>query len=95
MSNTLTPVSAVADPDALDIEVRVDDVVVQRASTADLVRPVARLIADVTQFMSFEAGDMLLVGAPHDAPRVRAGQRYDIRIVQVGTLGNTLAAAAL
>ncbi|WAI86180.1 MULTISPECIES: fumarylacetoacetate hydrolase family protein [Achromobacter] len=94
MGDTLTPASAVADPNALDIEVRVDGVVVQRASTADLVRPVARLIADVTQFMSFEAGDMLLVGAPHDAPRVRAGQRYDIRIVQVGMLGNTLAAAA-
>jgi len=66
---------------------------VQRACTADLVRPVARLIADVTQFMSFDAGDMLLVGAPYDAPRLRAGQRYDIRISQVGTLGNRLAAA--
>ena len=94
MGDTLTPVSAVADPDALDIEVSVDGVVVQRATTADLVRPVARLIADVTQFMSFEAGDILLVGTPHDAPRVRAGQRYDIRIEQVGTLGNMLAAAA-
>lgn len=89
----LAPAAAVADPDALDIEVSVDGKVVQRASTADLLRPVARLIADVTEFMSFEAGDMLLTGAPHDAPRVRAGQRYDIRISQVGSLGNRLAAA--
>ncbi|MCY1516214.1 hypothetical protein D9M68_508340 [compost metagenome] len=64
----------------------------QRASTAGLIRPVARLIADVTQFMSLEAGDILLVGAPPGAPRARAGQRYDIRIAQVGTLGNPLAA---
>ncbi|CUJ25089.1 fumarylacetoacetate hydrolase family protein [Achromobacter kerstersii] len=91
----LAPASAIANPDALDIEVWVDGVVAQRASTADLVRPVARLIADVTQFMSFEAGDMLLVGTPHDAPRLRAGQRYDIRIAQVGTLGNSLAAATV
>lgn len=89
----LTPTAAVANPDALDIEVHVDGVLAQRASTADLIRPVARLIADVTQFMSFDAGDILLVGAPHDAPRARAGQRYDIRIAQVGTLGNSLAAA--
>ncbi|MNX59576.1 Homoprotocatechuate catabolism bifunctional isomerase/decarboxylase [compost metagenome] len=89
----LAPAAAVADPDALEIEVSVDGKVVQRASTADLLRPVARLIADVTEFMSFEAGDMLLTGAPHDAPRVRAGQRYDIRISQVGSLGNRLAAA--
>ncbi|MBB1595799.1 fumarylacetoacetate hydrolase family protein [Achromobacter sp. UMC46] len=89
----LAPAAAVADPDALDIEVHVDGVLAQRASTADLVRPVARLIADVTQFMSFEAGDMLLVGAPYDPPRLGAGQRYDIRIHQVGTLGNRLAAS--
>ncbi|QVQ27459.1 fumarylacetoacetate hydrolase family protein [Achromobacter deleyi] len=88
----LAPAAAVGDPDALDIEVSVDGQVVQRASTADLLRPVARLIADVTEFMSFEAGDMLLTGAPHNAPRVGAGQRYDIRISQVGTLGNRLAA---
>ncbi len=69
-----------------------DGVVRQRASTADLLRPVARLIADVTEFMSFDAGDILLVGTPHDAPRARAGQRYDIRIAQVGALGNALAA---
>lgn len=91
----LAPAATLANPDALDIEVYVDGELAQRASTADLVRPVARLIADVTQFMSFEAGDMLLVGTPYDAPRVRAGQRYDIRISQVGALGNALAAAPL
>lgn len=88
----LAPAAAVADPDALDIEVRIDGEVAQRASTAGLIRPVARLIADVTQFMSLEAGDILLVGAPQGAPRARAGQRYDISISQVGTLGNALAA---
>jgi len=92
IGDELAPAATVADPDALDIEVRVDGKVAQRASTADLIRPVARLIADVTQFMSLEAGDILLAGAPQGAPRVRAGQRYDIRIAQVGTLGNPLAA---
>ncbi|CAB3640107.1 fumarylacetoacetate hydrolase family protein [Achromobacter pestifer] len=91
----LVPTASVLNPDALDIEVHVDGVLAQRASTADLIRPVARLIADVTQFMSFEAGDLLLVGAPHGAPRARAGQRYDIHISQVGTLGNPLAAATV
>ncbi|MGV2863736.1 fumarylacetoacetate hydrolase family protein [Achromobacter sp. AGC39] len=93
IGDTLAPASPAIDPDALAIEVLVDGVVRQRASTADLIRPVARLIADVTDFMSFDAGDILLVCTPHDAPRVRAGQRFDIRIAQVGTLGNTLAAS--
>lgn len=89
----LAPVAAVGDPDALDIEVRIDGQVAQRASTADLIRPVARLIADVTRFMTLEAGDILLAGAPHGAPQARAGQRYEISISRVGTLGNALAAA--
>ncbi|MBB1626671.1 fumarylacetoacetate hydrolase family protein [Achromobacter sp. UMC71] len=90
----LAPTTAVPDPNALAIEVRVDGELVQRASTADLIRPVARLIADVTAFMSFEAGDILLAGAPFEPPRARAGQRYDIRIAQIGTLGNAIAASA-
>ncbi|QKH38019.1 fumarylacetoacetate hydrolase family protein [Achromobacter pestifer] len=89
----LAPVAAVGDPDALDIEVRIDGQLAQRANTADLIRPVARLIADVTQFMTLEAGDILLAGTPHGAPRARAGQRYEISIARVGTLGNPLAAA--
>lgn len=91
IGSDLAPAAAVADPDALEIEVRVDGERVQRTTTADRVRPVARLIADVTAFMSFEPGDILLTGIPADAPRARAGQRYDIRIAQVGTLGNALA----
>ena len=71
----LTPAASVANPDALDIEVLVDGQTAQRATTADLVRPVARLIADVTAFMSFEPGDILLAGVPAGAPRLRAGQR--------------------
>lgn len=89
----LAPVAAVGDVDALDIELRIDGQVAQRASTADLIRPVARLIADVTQFMTLEAGDILLAGTPHGAPCARAGQRYEISISRVGTLGNALAAA--
>lgn len=89
----LAPAASVADPDALEIEIHVDGALAQRVSTADLVRPVAQLIAHVTQFMSFDAGDILLVGAPHNPPRLRTGQRYDIRIPQVGTLSNRLAAA--
>ncbi|WZB77175.1 fumarylacetoacetate hydrolase family protein [Achromobacter insuavis] len=89
----LAPVTAVPDPDALGIETWIDGELAQRASTADLVRPVARLIADVTAFMSFSrrhpAGR-----ARADAPLARAGQRYEIRIAQVGTLGNTLIAGA-
>lgn len=80
----------VADPDALVISVTIDSQTVQRSSTAGLVRPVARLIADVTEFMTLFPGDVLTVGVAAGAPRARAGQRVTITIHGVGRLENTL-----
>ncbi|MGT2490562.1 fumarylacetoacetate hydrolase family protein [Cupriavidus basilensis] len=45
---------------------------------ADLLRPVAQLLADVTAFMSLEAGDVLLAGVPEGAPLARAGDTVEI-----------------
>ena len=77
-------------PDALDISVAIDGETVQRSSTAGLVRPVARLIADVTEFMTLFPGDVLTVGVAANAPRARAGQTVTITIPGVGRLENML-----
>ena len=83
----------VADPDRLDIRVEIDGVVRQRANTGTFVRTVARLLADVTAFMTLAPGDVLLTGVPANAPLAQAGQRVAITIDGVGTLVNTLVAA--
>ena len=82
----------VVDPDALAIRVDVDDRPVQRSSTAGMQRPAARLIADVSEFMTLSAGDVLMLGVPFGAPRARAGQHVRISIESVGTLENSLVA---
>lgn len=84
----------VADPNALTLRVEIDGVEVQRASSAALVRPVERLLADVTDFMTLYPGDILMIGVPGGAPRVRAGQRSRITIAGVGTLSNRYVAEA-
>ena len=84
----VVPRSAVPDPDALAITVEVDGEIVQHAHTSTLIRPVAKLLADVTEFMTLSRGDLLLIGVPEGAPRLRAGQRATIRIVGVGELRN-------
>ncbi len=38
-----------------------------------MVRDAASLISDISSFMTLAAGDLLLVGLPHDAPRARPG----------------------
>ena len=80
----------VPEPDALDISVGIDNETVQRSSTAGLVRPIAQLIADVTEFMTLFPGDVLTVGVAANGPRARAGQTVTITIHGVGQLENTL-----
>jgi 5-oxopent-3-ene-1,2,5-tricarboxylate decarboxylase/2-hydroxyhepta-2,4-diene-1,7-dioate isomerase len=72
----------------------VDGALVQTASTADLIRPVARLLADVTEFMTLAPGDVLALGAAAPAPRVRAGQIFRIEIDGLGSLSNPFTDAA-
>ena len=86
MGPTVVPRAAVPNPDNLRIEVFVDGDLRQSATTRELVRPVARLLADVTEFMTLSPGDVLAVGAAAPAPRARAGQKVAIEIDGVGRL---------
>ena len=90
----VTPRARVADPDALSIRTYVDGVLAQTMSTADLVRSVARLLADVTEFMTLAPGDVLAAGAAAPAPRVRAGQTVAMEADVLGTLSNPFVAGA-
>jgi 5-oxopent-3-ene-1,2,5-tricarboxylate decarboxylase / 2-hydroxyhepta-2,4-diene-1,7-dioate isomerase len=51
-----------------------------RASIADLVRPIDRLIADISEFLTLQPGDILLVGEPPDAPLAHVGDRLRVEI---------------
>lgn len=89
---TLVERERVPNPDALAVRVFVDGVLRQQNTTANLIRSTARLIADITEFMTLSAGDVLLTGVPENAPRARAGQRVAIEIEGVGRLENPLVA---
>jgi 5-oxopent-3-ene-1,2,5-tricarboxylate decarboxylase / 2-hydroxyhepta-2,4-diene-1,7-dioate isomerase len=82
----VTACAAVANPDALGVRVHIDGALVQAADTADLIRPAARLLADVTEFMTLAPGDVLALGAAAPAPRVRTGQTLRIDIDGLGSL---------
>lgn len=82
----VVPRDAVCDPDALAVEVFVDGVCQQATDTGQRRRSVAQLLAEVTDFMTLQAGDVLLLGASAGAPRVRAGQTSRIVIDGVGQL---------
>lgn len=88
----VVPAPQVASPDALAIRAYVNGELRQTSDTSQLIRNVARLIADVTDFMTLDEGDVLLVGVPENAPRARAGDRVAVEIDWLGRLENPIEA---
>lgn len=82
----------VADPDALSIGISVNSKAAFEANTRTCVRGVARLLADVTEFMTLAAGDVLTLGAPHGVPVAHAGDAVEVRIANWEPLRFTLVA---
>ncbi len=84
----VVPRAAIANPDELAVQVYVDGELKQRTNTGQRLRNVARLLADVTEFMTLLPGDVLMLGASGGAPRIRAGQQSRIFIDGIGELVN-------
>jgi 5-oxopent-3-ene-1,2,5-tricarboxylate decarboxylase/2-hydroxyhepta-2,4-diene-1,7-dioate isomerase len=87
------PRERVRDADALALRVFVGGELAQRTSTGERMRPLARLLADVTEFMTLAPGDILLLGTSAGAPAARAGQAIAIEIDGLGRLEHALVAA--
>ncbi|MDE4538003.1 fumarylacetoacetate hydrolase family protein [Pseudomonas sp. ITEM 17296] len=89
---TLVPAAQVANPDALGLRLRVNGEVRQQNTTANCVRTVAQLIAEITEFMTLHAGDILITGTPEGRVDVQPGDRVDVEIDGLGTLTNHIVA---
>ncbi|MEK4715515.1 fumarylacetoacetate hydrolase family protein [Sporosarcina sp. FSL K6-5500] len=75
-------------PDDLIIRVFINDKLQQENSTSNLIRSVSRLLTDVTEFMTLNPGDVLLVGVPEEAPQAKIGDKVRIEIAGIGSLEN-------
>ena len=82
----VVPAAAAGDPDAMTVKTYVDGALVQQTSTAEHLRSAARLIADISDFMTLAPGDVVLAGSAPGGPQVRAGARIAIEIEGVGRL---------
>ena len=84
----VVPRHEILNPDALAVRVYADGALVHSTTTGERRRTVARLLADVTEFMTLSPGDVLMLGASAGAPRARAGQQVRIEIDGLGQLDN-------
>ena len=71
----LLPASAIGDPQAVRITLSVNGETRQDGTTADMLTPVARLVAFVSSVFTLEPGDLLYTGTPAGVGPVRAGDR--------------------
>jgi 2-keto-4-pentenoate hydratase/2-oxohepta-3-ene-1,7-dioic acid hydratase in catechol pathway len=54
----------IPNPDNLELELKVNGEIRQKASTSQLIMPVAQLVAYVSQFMTLNPGDVVSTGTP-------------------------------
>lgn len=81
---------AAFDPSAAEVVISLNGEAVHRRSLTRLVRPLPRLLADVSAFMTLSPGDILLLGAPEGAPLAGPGDRVRIEVEGLPTLEHTL-----
>jgi 2-keto-4-pentenoate hydratase/2-oxohepta-3-ene-1,7-dioic acid hydratase in catechol pathway len=88
----------IANPQALQLTTRLNGQLMQSATTADMLFPVATLMAYLSQYMTLEPGDVLATGTPAGIGAFRtpplwlsAQDRIEVSIEQIGTLVTTIA----
>ena len=91
----------VGDYTQLPIETRLNGDVMQKATLADLIFPIPRLISYISEFTSLAPGDIIVTGTPGGVGDRREppvymvpGDMIEVDIGLVGTLINPIAAAA-
>lgn len=70
----------------IDIITEINDRQADRRSLGDLLRDVPTLLRDVSEFMTLQRGDMLLVGVRWQAPQATAGDRVRLSADALGAL---------
>ncbi|AIR91044.1 fumarylacetoacetate hydrolase family protein [Pseudomonas cremoricolorata] len=88
----LVAASAIDDPHTLTLKLYVNGAVVQENSTANLHRSIAQLIAELSEFMTLHAGDVLITGTPEGRVDVHPGDHVEVEITGLGRLANTIVA---
>ncbi len=79
------------DYDNLKLETRVNGKVVQKSSTKRMIRSCARIIAELSRYMTLEPGDVIYTGTPGKTGPLKPGDVVEVEIEGVGTLKNTVA----
>jgi 2-keto-4-pentenoate hydratase/2-oxohepta-3-ene-1,7-dioic acid hydratase in catechol pathway len=73
-------------PSDAEMELRVNGEVEQSATRADLIHPVPDVIAEVSSYLTLEAGDVITTGSPYPLGNLADGDQVELSIEGIGTL---------
>ncbi len=89
----------IGDPQKLAVKTRLNGQVVQSSNTADMIFPVAQLVAFLSDFMTLEPGDVIATGTPEGVGFTRKpplfmkdGDVVELEIEKIGVLRNPVLA---
>lgn len=82
----LMPRDHVANPSRLSLQLFVNGELRQQNSTANWVRDIPQLIAEISEFMTLHEGDVLITGTPEGRVDVQPGDTVEVEISGVGRL---------
>lgn len=97
MGPWIVTADAIADPQSLALELRVNGEVLQTGNTHDMIFSVATLIEYITNYVTLEPGDVIATGTPSGVgafrkpPRwLRPGDRLRLEIECIGVLEHAI-----
>jgi 2-keto-4-pentenoate hydratase/2-oxohepta-3-ene-1,7-dioic acid hydratase in catechol pathway len=82
----LVTADEIADPDALDLSLRVGRTLRQSANTRDMILGVERLIEFASAYYTLLPGDIIMTGTPQGVGPVRPGQVMHAEIEGIGRM---------
>ena len=74
----------IADPNQLDLWIKVNGEMRQQSNTRHLVYDVAQLIEFASAFYTLQPGDVIMTGTPEGVGPVRPGDVLEAGVAQVG-----------
>jgi 2-keto-4-pentenoate hydratase/2-oxohepta-3-ene-1,7-dioic acid hydratase in catechol pathway len=87
----LIPAENVPDPQALNLQLTVNDQVRQKGSTADMIFPVTELVSYLSRFCTLQPGDIIATGTPAGVGPIQPGEVMLASIEGFGDLENPVA----
>ncbi len=70
----------------LTIELRINGTLKQHGSTSEMIYPVGELLAYITKIFTLEPGDIVLTGTPAGVGKIKAGDRLEASITEIGSV---------